>query len=478
MTVSASEALANGPYAGNGVTTVFDYDFKIYAQSELIVTRKNADLTFTTLALSVDYSVTGVGVAGGGTIVLVSATLLPVGTSLTIEPNITPSQDRAFSAQSSISLAEIEASLDKVTSLTRQLLGLRSRLLIAPVGEAGGTLDLGTAGQVLIADGAGGVYPGPDVNLIVTPPVTSARFLPNKANPDYTTRPDLTALQQGDLYFNTTTNKMRVYSGGGFTDAATGMSGANNLSELTNIATALATLTLTPMSPQAVLVTDMDAVINNGFYRHAPGALNSPVAGAAVAMHIRYDANSMVQFLQQVTGATPEVLYMRRRTGGVWQPWVAMVNEQQRAMTLATAAATVAGTEVFITGIPTWAREVDVYLDGVSGSLAGTLVLQLGTTGSVENTGYLSTENSGISSGSTNGFVADLASADAMIGIISLRRVSAGDNVWVAHGVIRASTTSVFNIAGNKTLAGALSRIRLALTAGVFDAGRVNIAWR
>lgn len=127
MTIPTTEALYSGPYAGDGVVVTFDYDFKIYAETELYVVRLNADQTEETLALTDDYTVSGVGDAGGGSITLTAGSKLPVGASMTIEPAITMSQERPFATQSSTTLAQIELALDKLTSLVRRLLGLSNR---------------------------------------------------------------------------------------------------------------------------------------------------------------------------------------------------------------------------------------------------------------------------------------------------------------------------------------------------------------
>lgn len=129
MTISVSEALLSGPYNGDGATTTFDYDFKIYAETELSVLRQNADGTVATLALTTDYTVDGVGDAGGGTVTLTAGSKLPSGATMTVEPDVTMSQDRPFSTQSSTTLAQIELALDKATSLIRQLLGKANRSL-------------------------------------------------------------------------------------------------------------------------------------------------------------------------------------------------------------------------------------------------------------------------------------------------------------------------------------------------------------
>ena len=161
MTVAATEELVSGPYNGNGVTTQFDYGFRVYADTEVKVVRENADGTFTTLTLTTDYTVAGVNAVTGRQITLVSGDRLPTGAKLTIEPDITLSQERPFGSQSSTDLSQMERSYDKLTSMVRQVFGLIQRVPVAAAGSVIGTIKVGTDGQTLAWDANGNVVPGP-----------------------------------------------------------------------------------------------------------------------------------------------------------------------------------------------------------------------------------------------------------------------------------------------------------------------------
>lgn len=63
MTV-ASE-LNHNQYVGNGVTTSFDYKFRIFKDSHILVQVSDLNDVLTTLTLNTDYTVSGVGTAGG-----------------------------------------------------------------------------------------------------------------------------------------------------------------------------------------------------------------------------------------------------------------------------------------------------------------------------------------------------------------------------------------------------------------------------
>jgi len=165
--ISASEPLFSGPYAGNDVTTVFDYGFRVYDPAEVMVIRTSAAGAISVLAYPADYSVTGAGDDGGGTITLTGGAL-ETGATLTLVPDIALSQERPFSTQSSTTLQQLEAALDKLTSIARQLQEQADRSLRLPAGSAAvADLPLPEAGQALVGNATGTGYEnGPDITGI------------------------------------------------------------------------------------------------------------------------------------------------------------------------------------------------------------------------------------------------------------------------------------------------------------------------
>lgn len=146
-----------------------------------------------------------------------------------------------------------------------------------------------------------------------------------------------------------------------------------------------------------------------------------------------------------------------------------------------TPVATTSGTFVDFTGIPSWAKEITVMLNGVSTNGSSLVQIQLGDSGGIENTGYLgsgSSINSAVASvNNSSGFVVQMGDASALRhGNIMLALIN--DTSWGAFGVIgNSAATQTATLGGSKTLSAPLDRIRITTVNGTdtFDAGSVNI---
>jgi hypothetical protein len=151
--------------------------------------------------------------------------------------------------------------------------------------------------------------------------------------------------------------------------------------------------------------------------------------------------------------------------------------------TLATAQASTSGTSIDFTGIPAGVNVINVMFAGVSTNGADLWLIQLGDSGGVETTGYLSATSqmsTGTgSSSSTAGFILyNNASTIVVHGTISLTRIDG--NTWTAYGVLSHSDENrTVTTAGSKTLSAELDRVRITTTGGTqtFDAGTINISY-
>lgn len=156
---------------------------------------------------------------------------------------------------------------------------------------------------------------------------------------------------------------------------------------------------------------------------------------------------------------------------------------QVGSLTSGTTQTTTSGTSINFTGIPSWAKKVTIMLSGVSTNGSDNLLVQIGTSSSVETTGYLSTlgvmnSTTAATATSTAGFlVSSQTAARVASGIVTLAHM--GSNLWVLGGTVKSDTTVIAMSAGEKTLSGVLDRVRLTSTGGTntFDAGSMNIMY-
>jgi hypothetical protein len=151
----------------------------------------------------------------------------------------------------------------------------------------------------------------------------------------------------------------------------------------------------------------------------------------------------------------------------------------------AATAVTASGTSVDFTGIPSWVKRITVMFSGVSTSGTSFYLLQLGDSGGIENTGYVSQANTFNSSpgstASTAGFLLlnVVVAAGSYNGVVPLCKIDG--NSWTTSGVLAATATaqgvSVFG--GVKTLSDTLDRVRITTVNGTdtFDAGSINILY-
>lgn len=154
-------------------------------------------------------------------------------------------------------------------------------------------------------------------------------------------------------------------------------------------------------------------------------------------------------------------------------------------ITLGTAVASTSGSNIDFTGIPSWAKRITVSFSNVS--TTGTVVplLQLGTSGGIQASGYLGASSvfgTGVASVNyTTGFgyvgnTTNQTAATVFHGHIVVTLLSG--NTWVASGVQGRSSGTLTGItAGSVTLSGTLDRVRITCAADSFDAGTINVMW-
>lgn len=140
-------------------------------------------------------------------------------------------------------------------------------------------------------------------------------------------------------------------------------------------------------------------------------------------------------------------------------------------------------TSVGFSGIPSWVKRITVMFSGVSTSGTNSLLVQLGTSSGIENTGYTSTAygQTNMVLTSTVGFILNCTTTiatDSRSGVLTISNLAS--DIWVASGTVSPANGQLAACAGTKNLIGVLDRLRiiggtLGNPVDVFDAGSINI---
>ena len=160
-----------------------------------------------------------------------------------------------------------------------------------------------------------------------------------------------------------------------------------------------------------------------------------------------------------------------------------MTTMASSVITAGTAVATTSGTSVDFTSIPSWVKRITVMFQGVSTNGNSNYLVQIGTSGGIQSTGYTSGawDNNTSTSSSTAGFILRAANNAGYPsdGLFTLCLLNASTGLWAGASVL-TSGASLGNAIGTgaKTLSGTLDRVRLtSVTPDTFDAGSINILY-
>mgnify|MGYP006269631029 CR=1 FL=1 len=148
-----------------------------------------------------------------------------------------------------------------------------------------------------------------------------------------------------------------------------------------------------------------------------------------------------------------------------------------RPLVSGTSVASTSGTSIDFTSIPSWVKRITVMFAGVSVSGTAFPMVQLGTSGGIEATGYLGAAETSLF---TTGFYITGSNVAANIFYGQMIISLIGSNAWVESGVIGYSNAgATAKSGGYKPLSGTLDRVRITTSNGTdtFDAGSINILY-
>jgi len=144
-----------------------------------------------------------------------------------------------------------------------------------------------------------------------------------------------------------------------------------------------------------------------------------------------------------------------------------------------TTVATTSGTAIDFTGIPSTAKRISVMFRGVSSSGSDVAALiQIGTSGGLVTSGYISSSHYGTggTSDATGFAMYGITSSNSLSGIMTISHM--GSNVYVSSHSGKFDTTNAVFGGGDVDLGGTLDRVRIKqVSGGSFDAGSVNIMY-
>lgn len=170
--------------------------------------------------------------------------------------------------------------------------------------------------------------------------------------------------------------------------------------------------------------------------------------------------------------------YLKSNGAGAQPTWTAISS----GITLGTPVASTSGTAIDFTSIPAGTKRITVNFSLVSLSGTALMLVQIGDSGGIENTGYTSIASGGATGAtSTAGYICTEVgnAAYTYSGSVVLSLLDSSTNTWSAVGVIGyTGTAQCVRSAGDKSLSATLDRIRITTTgADTFDAGKINIMY-
>ena len=161
---------------------------------------------------------------------------------------------------------------------------------------------------------------------------------------------------------------------------------------------------------------------------------------------------------------------------------------QLQRIVLSTAVASTSGTSIDFTGLPAWVKKITVMFQNLSAAgVNSRLLIQIGDSGGIENTGYNSTSaystgSAGTSNSATTGYVLDNGGGQPSLfvtGTAVITLLDSSTNLWVATHMAELTVGYTMFGGGRKTLSGTLDRVRITSVNGTntFDSGSINIMY-
>lgn len=119
MTISSTTV--RNSYSGDGTTDTFTYNFKIFQDSDIQVIIRSANGTETIKTITTHYTVTGAGVATGGTVIFTAGNIPTNTQTVVLRRNIPQLQEIDYIANDPFPAESHEEGLDRATMAIQQI---------------------------------------------------------------------------------------------------------------------------------------------------------------------------------------------------------------------------------------------------------------------------------------------------------------------------------------------------------------------
>ena len=178
-------------FSANGSTTVFAYNFKIFADADLTVIIRASDGTETTKTLTTHYTVSGAGSSSGGNVTFTSGNTPANGETVVIKRELDVTQSTDYVANDPFPAASHEDALDRLTMIAQQQTEEIGRSIVFPDTDTAATtipnsvtrankfLGFGSSGEVAVLSSTGTAPGAIDTGNLVDSAVTSPKLASN-----------------------------------------------------------------------------------------------------------------------------------------------------------------------------------------------------------------------------------------------------------------------------------------------------------
>lgn len=536
MTVNTTTSRAD--YTGNGVTTAFTVPFYFLDVTHLTVLRTViATGVSTTLALNVDYTVTGAGVPAGGT---VTCTVAPTATQkISILRNVPFTQLTDYVPNDPFPAESHERALDQLTMLAQQVNENLGRAITLPAATTGVSTGLPSAqpSQLLGFNGTGSALTTYDPASLLTIAGSSGfstqTFNGTGAQTAFTLSASPGAIANLEVFISgvrqrPTTDYTLSDSTLTFVSGAPA-SGTGNIlvrwgttlgigvpsdtsvttakiadANVTTAKIADGNVTLAKLAADAQFTDttriDVASAATVDLSTLAPNTRNINITGTTTitgftiavgrlyfvrfnaALTLTNNASIITQTGANIATAAGDTCIIRATAANTVE-----VLCYAKLLVRGASVASTSGTSIDFTGLPSWVKRITIQFSGVSTTGSSSYQVQIGS-GSFSTSGYSSVSGGGSNAGAlgctglTSGFAVTggtFTGANAFTGALVLTMIT--NNTFVMQGNLCIDGTTVFlSAAGvSPTLGGALDRVRITTVGGTdtFDAGTINIMY-